>query len=92
MSGPKISTIGRLPHFERAYKSLGPQIQKGVDEAIKDLFKNPFPPGRHVHKMGGYRNIWEVRINQDYRMSFQLDGDKAILRNVDSHDKLLKNP
>jgi addiction module RelE/StbE family toxin len=90
--GPKISTIDLLPRFKRAYKKLDAQIQKGVDEAIQDLRKNPIPNSRRVHKMGGYDDVWEVRINRDYRMSFQLDGDKAILRNVDSHDELIDNP
>lgn len=92
MSGPKISTIDFLPRFKRAYKRLDPQMQAAVDEAIEDLRKNPIPNGRHVHKMRGHENVWEVRINRGYRMSFSLNGDMAALRNVDSHDELIDNP
>lgn len=92
MSAPTIKKLDRLPRFKRAYQKLDPQIQKAVDDAIKDIFKNPIPPGRRVHKMGGYPNIWEVRINRNFRMSFALEGETAILRNVDSHDELLDHP
>jgi len=42
--------------------------------------------------MGGYKDIWEIRITRSYRMSFKLVDDVAVLRNVDSHDDLLGNP
>lgn len=92
MGTPKIRAIDRLPRFDRAYKKLEQRIRKNVDEAINDLLKNPIPNGRHVHKMGGYEDIWEVRVTGSYRLSFKLDGDTAILRNVDSHDELIEHP
>ena len=92
MSGPKIKKVDLLSRFQRAYKKLNPEMQAAVDEAIKDLLKNPIPNSRRVHKMGGQKNIWEVRVTRDYRMSFSLDGDTAVLRNVDSHDELIDSP
>lgn len=92
MSGPKISKLDRLPRFDRAFKNLDQRIQNEVKETIKDLLKNPIPNGRHVKKMGGYKDIWEARVNKNFRLSFKLNGDTAILRNVDSHDSLLGNP
>lgn len=92
MSGPRISKLDRLPRFDRAFNKLDQRIQHEVKQAIADLLKHPIPNGRRVHKMGGQADIWEVRINRNFRLSFKLDGDTAVLRNVDSHDSLLGNP
>ena len=90
--GPRIAKTTSLPRFKRAYKKLDPRIQKAVDDAIKNLTKNPMPPGLRLSKMWGQSDIWKVRVTDNYRMSFKLEGDLAILRNVDTHDELIDHP
>ncbi len=89
-----IRKFQRKERFERAYKKLDPRIQREVDETLKDLQKNPIPRGRRVKKMRGHHNpeIWEARVNDNFRITFELNGDTAILRNVDSHNLLHGNP
>jgi len=38
--------------------------------------------------MEGAKDIWEMRVTANYRITFQTTGDTAILRRVGSHDVL----
>lgn len=89
--------IRRIQHkerFKKAYKKLDPRIQGEVDEVINGLLKDVSPTGRQVKKMSGHHNpdIWEIRVTKNFRLTFERDGDTAILRNVDTHDFLYRSP
>lgn len=89
-----IRRIQYKERFKKAYKKLDPRIQGEVDESIEDLLKDVPPPGRQVKKMSGHHNpdIWEIRVTKNFRLTFERDGDAAILRNVGSHNLLHDNP
>lgn len=87
-----IARLDKYPRFKRAYKKLPEVIQREVDETIKDLFKEVIPPGRKVKKDKADRSVWTARVNDDYRLSFEINGDIAIFRNVAKHDKLYECP
>lgn len=89
-----IRRIQYKERFKKAYKKLDPRIQGEVDETIEDLLKDVPPPGRQVKKMSGHHNpdIWEIRVTKNFRLTFERDGETAILRNVDNHDLLYRNP
>lgn len=40
----------------------------------------------------GAPEIWEVRIDISYRVTFEIIGDTIFLRVVGNHDEVLKNP
>lgn len=89
-----IKRFRKKEKFEKAYKKLDPEIKLAVDDAIKDLLKDPPPAGRRIKKMGGHHNpdIWEIRVNHNFRMTFEIQDDIATLRNVGSHNLLYRNP
>ena len=78
--------------FKKAYQKLPADIQKKVKKALRLLNEDPRHPSLQVRKIQGVKNIYEGRIDQKYRFSFQFDGEDKILRNVDNHDECLKNP
>ena len=78
--------------FKQAYRKLQPRIQKKVKKALRLLDENLHHPSLRVRKIQGVENIYEGRVDRKYRVSFQMEGDDAILRNVDNHDDCLKNP
>ena len=49
-------------------------------------------PSLHVKKMQGVQDIWEARASRTLRVTFELQGDILLLRNVGSHDAALKGP
>ena len=42
--------------------------------------------------MEGYEDIWEARITQGYRFTFQIRQDAYVLRRVGSHEEALRKP
>jgi len=46
----------------------------------------------HTKKIKGKEDIWEVRVDIHYRMTFEIIGDTIYLRVVGNHDDVLKNP
>lgn len=59
---------------------------------IRLLADNPRHPSLQVKKIRGTSDIWEARVDRQYRMSFEWTGDVILLRVVGNHDDVLKNP
>ncbi len=78
--------------FKKAYQKLPARIQKKVKKALTLLDENPRHPSLRVRKIQGTPDIFEGRIDRQYRFSFQFSGQDKVLRNVDNHDDCLKNP
>ncbi|MBI2851813.1 MAG: hypothetical protein HYX84_01740 [Chloroflexi bacterium] len=78
--------------FEQAYEKLTKPEKSSVHKALALLGSNPRHPGLHLKKMQGGRDIWEARCSKKLRMTLQIDGERAIMRNVGEHDKVLKRP
>ena len=87
-----IHEVAFTDRFKRAYKSLPQDIQNQVNNALRNLKKNPRPASIRFEKLKGYRkpNIFTIHAtaNHSHKVSFELDGTLAILRNVGTH-KLL---
>ena len=83
--------------FRKSYDRLPKHIQEKAKKAFS-LFMahphHPFHPSLHIKRMKGTDRIWEGRIDYQYRFTFefQTDNDETIviLRNIGSHDILLK--
>ena len=86
--------MGRELHstrtFERLYKRLPKQIQ---DEAIEKLdlyLRDPSHPSLRVKRIRGTERIWELTVTMQYRVTFEIDDEKIILRRIGTHDILKK--
>ncbi len=78
--------------FRRAYRSLSAEEQKRVQTALRRMAENLRHPGLRVKRIRGTHGIWEARASRSLRLTFEVEGDKIILRNVGSHDAALKKP
>jgi mRNA-degrading endonuclease RelE of RelBE toxin-antitoxin system len=78
--------------FLKAYDDLPPEARKKVKQALGLLDADPRHPSLQVHPIKGCRNIFVARVDQMNRISFVVDGDNNILRNVDNHEACVKNP
>jgi mRNA interferase RelE/StbE len=81
-----------LKRFLNAYDRLPLEIRKKTKKALGLLDSNPRHPSLQVHPIKGYKEIYEARVDQKYRMSFTFDGENKIMRNVDNHEECLNNP
>jgi mRNA-degrading endonuclease RelE of RelBE toxin-antitoxin system len=87
---PKIRTSNR---FAKAYHKLPPEIKARVKKALRLLAENIRHPSLHTKPIEGAPGIYEARVDQNYRLTYQrLPGDELLLRVVGKHDETLKRP
>jgi mRNA-degrading endonuclease RelE of RelBE toxin-antitoxin system len=74
--------------FTKEYHHLPSQWQKQFDEKFRLFLQDPRHSSLHVKKMQGTQGIWEARISQSYRWTFELIQSGVRLRHIGSHDIL----
>lgn len=79
--------------FFRYFAELPEEIQKKTKKAIRLLSENPRHPSLRTKPVQGARGIYEARVDQKYRLTYErLPNDALRLRVVGPHDEVLKNP
>ena len=69
-------------------------IQKRVDQTLEKLLGNPHENRIRFEKLKGYRNpaIYTVHVTGNFKISMEIDGNRAILRRVAVHDVIDRTP
>lgn len=83
-------TFRVLSTFQRDFNSLPRKIQKQFEKAIRLFEENPRHPALRVKKMEGTGGIWEARVTQSYRFTFNWESGVVTLRRIGTHDILKK--
>ena len=78
--------------FKKDHNQLPPAVRKRADRCLEDLLLNPIPLSRQVKKRKGARknnpDIWQARVTRDVRLTFEMDGEIAILRRIGTHSRI----
>jgi mRNA-degrading endonuclease RelE of RelBE toxin-antitoxin system len=82
--------LRRTKRFVKDYAALPEELKKRTEKAVSALLDNPGHPSLMVKKMESCHGVWELRVSENYRLTFQLSGDTYILRRVGTHDVLRK--
>ena len=61
--------------FIRDYRKLPQRLQQTTDKQLRLLLSNPKHPSLNIKKMQDSRDIWEGRVTESYRFTFQIEGD-----------------
>ena len=77
--------------FIKNYRKLPKRIQSTTDKQLEYLLSDPEHPSLNIKKMKDPREIWEGRVTESYRFTFQIQEETYVLRKVGSHD-ILKYP
>ena len=77
--------------FLKLYKRLPDSVKQQTKKSLELLSTNPSHPSLGHKKMAGQENIFELRVSQNYRITYHRIGDTAYLRKIGTHD-LLRNP
>ena len=56
-----------LPRFWQSYNRLPKDIQRHADKSYELLKNNPLHPSLHFKKVGNRKQLWSVRITDNYR-------------------------
>ncbi len=78
--------------FRAFYRKLPAPIQRKVDKQLRLLSENPRHPSIQLKKIRGTADLWEARVDRQYRLSLEMKGDTVYLRVVGNHDEVLRHP
>jgi mRNA interferase RelE/StbE len=78
--------------FRRAYRSLSEKDRIQVQKALRLMTEDLRYPGLRVKRIQGTAKIWEARASRSLRITFEMQGEDLILRNVGRHDETLQQP
>jgi mRNA-degrading endonuclease RelE of RelBE toxin-antitoxin system len=78
--------------FKKAYLKLPATVQDKVDKQLEILARDFRHPSLHTKKIKGTDGIWEVRVDDFYRLTFDVEGDAIYLRVVGNNDDVLRKP
>jgi mRNA interferase RelE/StbE len=84
--------ISRTERFKKSWERLAKRDKALARKAIKNLTSNILYPSLRVKKIKGVEDIWEARVSKSLRVTFQMEGNLIILRNIGPHDEALNNP
>ncbi len=83
--------LKRTNRFVKDYAALPDDLKARTEKALFRLLENPQYPSLRAKKMEGREEIWEIRVSDSYRLTFQLIENTYILRRVGTHE-VLKRP
>ena len=72
---------------DKEYGKLSAQLQRQVDKQLGFLVENIRHPSLDAKKYGGTDDLWQGRVNRDYRFYFQIDGDIYLILTIIPHPK-----
>ena len=78
----------RTERFKKDFKRLPQDIQSKFPTVLERFLSNPRYPSLHAKKMEGVRDIWELRVTDNYRVTFQFVQEGVLLRRIGTHDVL----
>ena len=81
--------LERTERFQRAFQALPKTIHRRAAKQMALFLGNPRHPSLRIKKMEGCQYIWEGRITQNYRFTFQIRKDACILRRIGTHNVLV---
>ena len=57
--------------FKNGYANLPPKIQKKAEKALRLLAGNPRHPSLRSKPIEGAKGIYEARVDQNYRLTYE---------------------
>lgn len=62
-------------------------VQKAFDKQLKFLANNLYYPSLRAKKYSESQNIWQARVNKNWRFYFSIAGDTYRIEDVIAHPK-----
>ncbi len=84
--------VSRTDRFKKAWIILNEREQKLGKKAIQLMLLDLHYPSLRIKKIQGTQDIFEARVSLHIRLTFMIDKDILVLRNVGRHDDTISNP
>lgn len=89
----KALKLTRTERFKKSVLDLDLRTREKLKKQLNLLVSNPRNPSLNVKKIKGTRSIFEARVNDFYRFTFEYgEENEIILRVVGPHNAALKKP
>ncbi|HLC21435.1 MAG TPA: type II toxin-antitoxin system RelE/ParE family toxin [Candidatus Methylomirabilis sp.] len=73
--------------FTRQYRALSPERKAKLDKQLGLLLSNLRHPSLRAKKYDEARDVWQARVDEDYRFYFKIEGDTYRILAVRHHRK-----
>jgi len=84
--------IARTARFKKAWRQLSEEEKALARKAITNLAKDIRYPALRARKIKGTEYIWEARASRSLRLTFQIEDDTILLRNIGHHNETPERP
>jgi len=71
--------------FQGRYRKLPTSIKARFEKQIKFLLKDLRHPSLRAKKFDESQDVWQARVNGQYRFYFQIRGDTYYILNIRKH-------
>ncbi len=69
------------------YDALPPRLKRAVDKQLRFLLRDLRYPSLKAKKYNESSDVWQARVNDDYRFYFQIIGDIYWIISITPHPK-----
>jgi hypothetical protein len=76
-----------LPQFWKLYSRLPPEVQRRASRAYRVWRENPDTPGLQFKRVGRTRQVYSIRIGDQYRALGVLQNDVVTWFWIGTHDE-----
>lgn len=73
--------------FIRQYKALSAERKTKFDKQLGFLLSNLRHPSLRAKKYDEARDVWQARVDEDYRFYFKIEGDTFRILAIRHHPK-----
>ena len=84
--------IARTERFKKSWEQLSKTEKSLAQKAITNLESDIRYPSLRTKKIKGVDDIWEARVSLYLRITFQIERDVILLRNIGRHDETISRP
>jgi len=73
--------------FQKSFDAAPKAVQKACDKQLNFLLQNPHHPSLHAKKYDESQDLWQARVNKNWRFYFFIQGDVYFLVDIVPHPK-----
>jgi mRNA-degrading endonuclease RelE of RelBE toxin-antitoxin system len=80
----------KIVYSERAIEALKDApvpVQRAFENKLRFLLRSLDHPSLHARKYKEGEDLWQARVNRDWRFYFNISGDTYIIRDLIPHPK-----
>jgi len=77
----------RTKHFVREYSKAPKAIQRAFDKQLIFLLQDLHHPSLRAKKYDEARNLWQARVNRNWRFYFTVYEDAYVITSIIAHPK-----